>query len=177
MPCKLADHFWHCRERKKARSDFLSGRGMLDEERTREESLADAERKSLETWETARWHFVAAALTFEPFYPDLRFLGSLRSGRSGSRNRYYPPLLHQIEILPCAPQHLTLHKFGDHAINIHSKWDAFQPCLVNGVKGPPWNTEGYVVRCSGGFGIFYPFVIFHGQKYFLSARAINQNRF
>ena len=58
---------------------------------------------------TARWHFVAVALTFEPFYPDLRFLGSPGSLGSGSRNRYYPPLLHQqIEILPSAqPQHLT----------------------------------------------------------------------
>ena len=56
---------------------------------------------------TARWHFVAVALTFEPFYPDLRFLGSPGSLGSGSRNRYYPPLLQQIENLLRRPQHLT----------------------------------------------------------------------
>ena len=89
--------------RKKARSDFLSGRGICTRIGRR---LADAEEIFRDVG-TARWHFVAAALTFEPFYPDLRFLGSLRSGRSGSRNRYYPPLLHQIEILPCTAQHLT----------------------------------------------------------------------
>ena len=86
--------------RKKARSDFLSGRGICTRigRRLAEEIFRDVG--------TARWHFVAPATSFQPFYPDLRFLGSGGSGGSGSRNRYYPLLLQQIEILP-QPQHLT----------------------------------------------------------------------
>ena len=72
--------------RKKARSDFLSGRGICTRIGRR---LADAEEIFRDVG-TARWHFVAPATTFQPFYPDLRFLGSLGSGGSGSRNRYYP---------------------------------------------------------------------------------------
>ena len=92
---------------------------------------------------TARWHFVAEPRHFSTFLPWApSFLGSLGSGRSGSRNRYYPPLLQQIEILPSTPPTSTfdwtkgLHKFGDHAINIHSKWDAYRPCLVKRLRGP-----------------------------------------
>ena len=108
--------------RKKARSDFLSGRGICTRIGRR---LADAEEIFRDVG-TARWHFVAPATSFQPFYPDLRFLGSPGSLGSGSRNRYYPPLLHQqIEILPSAHLNIWpgLHKSGDHAINIHFKWE------------------------------------------------------
>ena len=103
----LADHFWLPEEGKSREVKLLIRWRNLDEQGKK--SLADAEEIFRDVG-TARWHFVAAALTFEPFYPDASFLGfsgSLGSGRSGSRNRYYPPLLHWIEILPSAPQHLT----------------------------------------------------------------------
>ena len=76
------------RRRKKSRSDFLSGCGIRTSIGRR---VADAEEIFRDVG-TAQWHFVAVALTFEPFYPDLRFLGSPGSLGSGSRNRYYPPL-------------------------------------------------------------------------------------
>ena len=107
-------------------------------------SLADAEEIFRDVG-TARWHFVAAALTFEPFYPDASFLGSLRSRRSGSRNRYYPPLLHWIEILPSAPQHLTGPRVytNSEITQLISTLSGTHSSLFlgQGVKGPPWNME------------------------------------
>ena len=97
MDAWLTTFDFHRKE--KARSDFLSSPGICTRIGRR---LADAEEIFRDVG-TARWHFVAPATSFQPFYPDLRFFGS---GGSGSRNRYYPLLLQQIEILP-QPQHLT----------------------------------------------------------------------